>query len=73
MIVIGESKQNQSNDVTGKIISKQLGIPIELLPLVEENIEDYIRFKKGKDINIPDGAKIDGVPVTAFEKKKILK
>ena len=73
LIIIGESRQKTSgyqlNDITKKLISKHVGLPFELLSLVDENIEDFVKFKTGKELSIPEGAKIDGVPVTSFEKK----
>lgn len=38
LIIIGEQPD--------KFISNQLGLPIELLGLVEKNIDDYIKYKK---------------------------
>ena len=77
LIIIGEPKQKtdgyQLNDITKKIISKHIGLPFELLSLVDENIEDFIKFKTKKELSIPEGEKIDGIPVTSSEKKLSLK
>lgn len=77
LIIIGESKQKtdsyQLSYRTKKIISEHIGLPFELLSLVDENIEDYVKFKTGKELNIPEGTKIEGVPVTSFEKNMSLK
>lgn len=45
LIIIGEQQD--------KFISNQLGLPIELLGLVEENIDDYIKYKQ-IDVNNTD-------------------
>ena len=72
LIIIGEPKQKtngyQLNDITKKIISKHIGLPFELLSLVDENIEDFVKFKTGNELCVPENTKIDGVPVTSFEK-----
>ncbi len=77
LFIIGESGQKTSgyqlNDITKKLISKHVGLPFELLSVVDENIEDFVKFKTGKELSIPEGAKIDGVPVTSFEKEMSLK
>ncbi len=76
LIIIGKPNQKtdsyQLNDITKKTISKRIGFPLELLPLVDENIEDFIKFKTGKELSVPTDAKMDGVPVTAYENKKTL-
>lgn len=45
-IVIGES--NQINEQTRNLFSHQMGLPIEMLPLINENIEDYMKYKYGQ-------------------------
>lgn len=73
LIIFGESKENADGYIlsnkTKEIISRQIGLPFELLYLVDEDIENFVKHKKGKEMTIPAGAKIDGVPVTSFEKK----
>lgn len=76
LIVIGESRTRidsyQLSDTTRKLIAKQIGMPFELISLVDENIEEFVKYKTGKEIGIPEAAKIDGVPVTSFQKKMTL-
>ena len=73
LIVIGETRTQTSSyqlsDTTRKLNAKQIGVPFELISLVDENIEDFVKYKTGKEIVIPEGAKIDGVPVTSLKKK----
>lgn len=73
LIVFGENKENVEGyslgNKTKEIISKKIGLPFELLYLVDEDIENFVKHKKGKEIVIPIGAKIDGVQVASFEKK----
>ncbi len=51
LIVIGEQTQNnyELNDLTRSMLSKQIGLPFEMLPLINENIEDFIKYQNGKD------------------------
>ena len=73
LIVIGEPRAQMNSyelsDATRKNIAKQIGMPFELIDLVDENIEDFVTYKTGKEIGIPMGAKIDGVPVRSYQKK----
>ena len=73
LIIIGKEKNNiegySLSDKTKEIISRQVGLPFELLYLVDEDIESFVKHKSGKEMTIPVGAKVDGVPVTSFEKK----
>ncbi len=77
LIIIGESRPKidgyELSDIMRKRIVKQFGVPFELLPLVDENIEDFIKVKTGKKLSIPENIKIEDVPVTSFEKKLSLK
>lgn len=73
LVVIGEPRVQtegyQLSDTTRELISRKVGLPIELINLVDENIEDFVKYKTGKELSIPRGAKIDCVPVTSFESK----
>ena len=57
------------SDKTREIISRQVGLPFELIYLVDEDIENFVKHKNGKEVTIPTGAKVDGYPVTSYEKK----
>lgn len=69
LIVIGEEKPSNNsyrlNDTTKRFISKEIGLPFELIHLVDENIEDFVKYKTGKEISVPVGAKIEGLTVTS--------
>ena len=69
LIIIGEEKNSNNSyrlsDTTKRFISKEVGLPFELIHLVDENIEDFVKYKTGKEISIPVGAKIDGLNVTS--------
>ena len=73
LIIFGQKKNNVEgfslSDTTKRIISRRVGLPFELLDLVDEDIENFVKHKTGKEMTIPEGAKIDGYPVTSFEKK----
>jgi hypothetical protein len=77
LIVLGKKRENidgyRLNDKTREIVSRRVGLPFELIDLVDEDIENYVKHKNGKEITIPVGAKIDGYPVTSFEKKLVKK
>lgn len=48
LIIFGEqSSINELSDKTKTYISNQIGLPIELIYLLDENIEDFIKFKYG--------------------------
>ena len=50
LIIIGEQQEQtdgyQLRDTTKKLISNQLGLPFELLSLINENIEDFVKYKQ---------------------------
>lgn len=72
LIILGQNKDNVEgyslSDKTKKIISKQVGLPFELLYLVDEDIENFVKHKSGEEIVVHEDVK-DGVPVKSFEKK----
>lgn len=67
LIVIGEEKPSNNSyrlsNTTKRFISKEVGLPFELIGLVDENIEDFVKYKTGKEISVPVGSKIDGLNV----------
>ena len=72
LIVIGKNKENiesyNFNGTTRNFISRQVGLPFELIYLIDEDIENFVKHKTGKEITIPQNAKIDCVPVTSLER-----
>lgn len=72
LIVIGKNKENiesySFNDTTRNFISRQVGLPFELIYLIDEDIENFVKHKTGKEITIPQNTKIDCVPVTSLER-----
>ncbi len=46
-------------------VVRKIGVPFELIGLVDENIEDFIRYKTGEEICIPEGVK----SATSYQKK----
>ena len=72
LIVTGKNKENiesySFNDTTRNFISRQVGLPFELIYLIDEDIENFVKHKTGKEITIPQNAKIDCVPVTSLER-----
>lgn len=71
LIVFGEMKaQNNShrlNDTTRMLISRQIGLPFEMIYLIDEHVEDFIKYKQGKAICVPKENKVNGYPVTTLE------
>ena len=67
LIVIGEEKPSNNSyrlsDTTKRFISKKVGLPFELIHLVDENIEDFVKYKTGKETSVLVVAKIDGLNV----------
>lgn len=53
LIIIGESTTQtnfQLNDAMKDYLSKMIGLPFELIGFVNENIEDFIKYKRGRKI-----------------------
>lgn len=79
LILFDELKEQNGfyrlNDTTKKMIAKQVGLPFELIYLVDENIEDFVRYKQGKTIRVSNKVKVDGYPIITPEDidSKILK
>ena len=69
LIVFGAKDNSNLNEMTKRVISKSIGLPFELLYLVDEDIKNYIKHKIGKELSIPYGSRIDGLPVISYEKK----
>lgn len=73
LIIFGEQKVNaigyQIGETARKNNSRVIGLPFNLFPLVEENMEDYVKYKTGKPIGIPEGARMDSTPVALYENK----
>jgi len=68
LIVFGEKNNFKSNlsDRTRSVISSCIGLPFELLYLVDSDIENFIKHKNGEEMIIPIESKEDSV---SFQKK----
>lgn len=62
-----KAKSFSLNKATRDLISEKVGLPFELLPLVDLNIEDYLKYKYGQTITYPKDIEIDGYPTTTIE------
>ena len=73
LIIIDEPKTKsniyQLSDITRQMISKQIGLPFELINLLDENIEDFVKYKKDINMNYPEGVKIDGYNIKTSQTK----
>lgn len=68
LIVIGDSENQKDNyqfsDTTMRFVAKKIGIPFELLGLVDENIEDFVKYKMGNENGALDETKTGEKPYT---------
>lgn len=71
LIIIGEQKTNAGGYQIGETArnnnSRIIGLPFDLFPLIEENMEDYVKYKTGKPIGVSKNSKIDCTPVALYE------
>lgn len=65
LIIINENQQ--LNNSTKRIIFKTIGLPSELLYLVDENIDEFIKYKACGAIERPTGPTIDEVSNKSLE------
>lgn len=76
LIIIGEDEEKTScyslSNRTKELISKTIGLPYEIIYLVDENIEDFVLYKKGEKMSYMEDAKIDGYPIKNTERNKTL-
>lgn len=76
LIIIGEEKEKTSSYSLGsrtkELISKTIGIPYEMIYLVDENIEDFVFYKKGERMSYRKDVKADGYPIKNTERNKTL-
>lgn len=62
LILIG---QTDGETIKSSVASK-MGLPFELLRLVDENMEDFVKFKMREKREISNGSNVE--PVTSFQK-----
>lgn len=67
-----KTKGYNLSPVTKKLIGDEIGLPFEMINLLNENIEDFIKYKKGKEVKINENSRVDGYPVTSYDKKLTL-
>lgn len=76
LIIIGEEEEKTTcyslESRTKELISKTIGIPYEMIYLVDENIEDFVFYKKGERMSYREDAKVDGYPIKNIEREKTL-
>ena len=51
------------------MISKRVGLPFDLLYLIDGDVENFVKHKKGNGVTVSTSVKSDGVLVASFEKK----
>lgn len=81
LIIIGEDEEKTTcyslSSRTKELISKTIGIPYEMIYLVDENIEDFVFYKKGERMSYSEDEKVDGYPIKTLEDlendKKLIK
>ena len=55
LIIFGEEVKTKGytlNPETKKLISNQIGLPFEMLSILDENVEDFIKYKKGIKVKV---------------------
>ncbi|MBR2828099.1 MAG: hypothetical protein IKE70_02580 [Bacilli bacterium] len=67
VIIIGE--ENKEDDQTIKIAERKVGLPYELFDYVYEDLEEFVKHKKGEEVIIPKNARVDGLLTSSFEKR----
>lgn len=71
LIIIGEEDEKTTcyslSSRTKELISKTIGLPYEMIYLVDENIEDFVFYKKGERMSYREDAKVDGYSITTPE------
>lgn len=64
LIVIDEPRtqntSDQLSDTTRQFIARKIGIPFELISLVDKNIEEFLKFKTGTESIVPKEPRNDG-------------
>lgn len=77
LIIIDEEKEKTSlTNRTKELISKTIGIPYEMIHLVDENIDDFVFYKMGENISYKEDEISDEYSAKTLEttrKQKILK
>lgn len=68
IIIIGEEKEDL-NETTRSITERKIGLPYELLDSVYEDLEEFIKHKKGEEVILPKNSRMDGIVYNSFEKK----
>jgi len=77
LIVIEEQKEEIDvyglRKTTRELISKTIGLPFEMMQLIDENIEDFVLYKKGETMNytrhIPNDKRIEEEKGPSLSKK----
>lgn len=78
LIVFGQERENVEghnlNGRTKELISKKIELPFELIPLVDADIENFIKHKTGQEVTMPTDTKTDMPPVVRTKKirKKLI-
>ena len=73
-LIIIDSKCSNYNgslsESTRSFIEDTVGLPFSMINLIDEDLENYIKYKKGKMVMCPENAKVDFCKVTSLEKKR---
>lgn len=56
------------SDTTERFISKRIGLPFEMMHLLDSNMEDFIKYKHGLEIDYSMDSKIDGLALRKIKK-----
>ena len=63
------NKESDNNKIVKQIMERKVGLPFGLIKLIDDEIEEYIKYKTGRIVMYHSGDLIDGYPITSYEEK----
>lgn len=60
------SYNGRLSEKTRNFFEEHVELPFSMIHLVDEDIEDYVKYKKGKKITCPDGVRVEFVKITSL-------
>lgn len=70
LILFGE-KENPSSETTRGNIVRKIGLPWELIPLIEEHMEEFMKYKHKKEIGYPTNYQLGTLETKEKQMKKM--
>ena len=72
LLIIFDNNLNKESDIDKRvkqIMERKVGLPYDLIKLIDDEIEEYIKYKTGRIVMYHSGDLIDGYPITSYEEK----